>query len=508
MKRILFSVCAGLMLSLAANAQDEAQMEACLDTIPTFNVKAGLTEALLDEILTSASADKDPSYPALSLKQDNRSRSEVLKEDRESWEWGNYVIAMDGEGYYSSGKTASLKNKVSGEYILPRFTKRDIKKYLKPGLPAGTIFIEQSNLGYDRIKFLDSAKQGTPPELDGLLYIDAEQFYLPSWSKKKTARMDFAGLYRIEGKSLKPVVEIRHKSSDEYLYLLPVPAIGAVFYHTVQENGNTHRFPVQQIYSYDGRVLLKDVMNVFVSPDRETVWVLDKETLGNLKEFYANKWQFSEYEYKPYDKYFNPVNTFVGYDFLSPRNNGGFYYIVAGKGELYGALDEKGKLLIPFLYLLPMQVDEVIKAYSQVGFTPWLKKKVSQIMATKDEFEKQEHFEARRQDPALQKAFILEKLPNPQLEYMEQIYMRGYNINLGTYDSEREVFPVYVSPGSWNSFTLPVPIAEAQAFKAAFDTIKADAIKGATFTIRYDTIALEDITFALPDGRFYRAHKE
>ena len=44
--------------------------------------------------------------------------------------------------------------------------------------------------------------------------------------------------------------------------------------------------------------------------------------------------------------------------------------------------------------------------------------------------------------------------------------------------------------------------------EADFETLKADAIKGATFTIRYDTIALEDITFALPDGRFYRAHKE
>ena len=82
---------------------------------------------------------------------------------------------------------------------------------------------------------------------------------------------------------------------------------------------------------------------------------------------------------------------------------------------------------------------------------------------------------------------------------------KDVNISLGRYDSEKECFPVYFKPASWNSFSLPISIAEAQAFKEAFEQIKDDALKDASFCIRHDAIALDEITFTLPSGKTYHA---
>ena len=503
MKRILFQIWALLATGLVAAAQN--------DTIPSFNVEASMTEQLLDQILSPTSSM--PAYAPLSMEEDKRKKDEILAEDRSCWEWGDHIIALDGAAYYSSDKTVSLKNKVTGEYIIPRLTSKQIKHYIKPGLPVGTLHIAQpSGWKNNRIKFLDSSKLNTPPELDGLVYIDAEQFYLPSWSKRKTYTQDFTGLYRIEANSLKPVVEMQHIQSHpsrDYLSFNPYSFIRAVRSEELKDDkGNTHRFKVSNLYSYDGTLLKKDVLYADASQKGDFVWILCKEDVRDLKELFVNKWTFIDYGPKAYDLEMNPLPRFEEYDYLSPRKSAGHPYVVAGKEDRYGAIDEEGKVMIPFLYLLPEQVEEVMTMYSRVGFTPWYRKKIARFIAEKGEFEKQEHFESRSHNPQMQKEYLLEQLPNAQLTYMEELYAKGYSITLGKYDTERELFPIYVSPGSWNSFTLPIPIDEAQAFKAAFDSIKADAVKGATFTIRHDTIALQDITFTLPDGKIYQAHIE
>ena len=82
---------------------------------------------------------------------------------------------------------------------------------------------------------------------------------------------------------------------------------------------------------------------------------------------------------------------------------------------------------------------------------------------------------------------------------------KGVSISLGKYDSEKECFPIYFKPASWNGFSLPIPIAEAQAFKEAFDQIKDAALKDATYGIRNDAIAIDEITFTLPSGKSYHA---
>ena len=92
---------------------------------------------------------------------------------------------------------------------------------------------------------------------------------------------------------------------------------------------------------------------------------------------------------------------------------------------------------------------------------------------------------------------------------------------LGDYDSEKEVFRVnlyvkpprvpqamspdkliQISPLSWSFFDLKVPIKEAENFERKFSSVKGEAIKKATFTIKYDTISIDKITFEV-DGKKY-----
>ena len=76
-------------------------------------------------------------------------------------------------------------------------------------------------------------------------------------------------------------------------------------------------------------------------------------------------------------------------------------------------------------------------------------------------------------------------------------------LTIGQYDADNEAFPISIGVAPWNSFLLPVPIAEAEAFKTAFDNIREEAAKGAQLGIRYDAPSIESITFKMPDGKEY-----
>ena len=206
------------------------------------------------------------------------------------------------------------------------------------------------------------------------------------------------------------------------------------------------------------------------------------------------------------DRNMNPVPLFKAYDYLSPVNISGRRVVVAGASDHYGVIDEKGRIIIPLMYVDPVQVNAVLDEYGKIGFTSWYKNSVEKLMGTKGEFEKQEHFEARSNDPSLQEAYILEKLgADVEGKYLEEMYKKGVGLSLGKYDAEKETFPVFVIPAPWNSFSLPVPIAEAEAFKASFDEIKEAALKGAVYDIRNDAIGIREITFKLPSGKTFTA---
>ena len=268
------------------------------------------------------------------------------------------------------------------------------------------------------------------------------------------------------------------------------------------------RFMASNLYSLDGKLLRKDIIHLMPSADSTFMWCLDYDTLGgSFRDYHENKRDFSEYNYSAVDKDIRPVPRFAEYDFLSPqRKIAGQTPVIAGKGGQYGIIHENGQVLIPLIYVDPVQVKQVLNTYKDIAFSVWYQNTAEKLMKEKGEFEKQEHFEARCNDARLQMEYLEENMgAQTETIYLTEMKKNGVSISLGRYDSEKECFPIYFKPASWNGFSLPIPIAEAPAFKEAFDQIKDVALKDASFCIRHDSIAIGEITFTLPSGKNYHA---
>ena len=501
---------------------------------------------ILSSLVASAFEPKQPSAssydkPVLSAAQVADRQANVdywinkLFEDRDTWEYGDYVVALDG-GYLpgtGGARAITIRNKKTGEYILGPIDQKTANLLEKNKFPAYTMLIAQCpdytskdswekvgqhNAG--RIKFFDSSKQNTPKELDGKLLING-RWYWPNPEAKKgvTQFSQQLGLYEIVENQLKPVFKIDPS---------PNPFVGERFelfgdfglfrhWHKAESKwidaSTTPRkeiniiFMASDLYSLDGKLLRKDIIHLMPSADGTFMWCLDYATLGDsFRDYHENKRDFSEYNYSAVDKDMNPVPRFAGYDFLSPqREIAGQTPVIAGRDGQYGIIHDDGQVLIPLIYVDPVQVKQVLKTYEEVAFSIWYQNKAEKLLNEKGEFEKQEHFEARSKDPQLQRAYLDEHM-GAQTESMYILEMKkSVSITLGRYDSEKECFPVYFKPASWNGFSLPIPIAEAQAFKEAFDQIKDAALKDALYCIRHDAIALDEITFTLPSGKTYHA---
>ena len=501
---------------------------------------------ILSSLVASAFEPKQPSAssydkPVLSAAQVADRQANVdywinkLFEDRDTWEYGDYVVALDG-GYLpgtGGARAITIRNKKTGKYILGPIDQKAANLLEKNKFPAYTMLIAQCpdytskdswekvgqhNAG--RIKFFDSSKQNTPKELDGKLLING-RWYWPNPEAKKgvTQFSQQLGLYEIVENQLKPVFKIDPS---------PNPFVGERFelfgdfglfrhWHKAESKwidaSTTPRkeiiiiFMASDLYSLDGKLLRKDIIHLMPSADGTFMWCLDYATLGgSFRDYHENKRDFSEYNYSAVDKDMNPVPRFAGYDFLSPqREIAGQTPVIAGRDGQYGIIHDDGQVLIPLIYVDPVQVKQVLKTYEEVAFSIWYQNKAEKLLNEKGEFEKQEHFEARSKDLQLQRVYLDEHM-GAQTESMYILEMKkSVSITLGRYDSEKECFPVYFKPASWNGFSLPIPIAEAQAFKEAFDQIKDAALKDALYCIRHDAIALDEITFTLPSGKTYHA---
>ena len=122
------------------------------------------------------------------------------------------------------------------------------------------------------------------------------------------------------------------------------------------------------------------------------------------------------------------------------------------------------------------------------------------------EFEKTDHFNARMKDKDLQEQYLREKMANAESRYIKELmnsYGKRLSLVLGKYNPDSEVFPIQNTLCPWNTLYLSVPIADAEAFKQAFDSIKSDALKTAQWGVRYDAPYLQKISFTLADGTAY-----
>ena len=183
---------------------------------------------------------------------------------------------------------------------------------------------------------------------------------------------------------------------------------------------------------------------------------------------------------------------------------GGF---LASKNGEWGVFNRRGETLLPMIFVDEKTVMTHIPYLEFVSYSYNYKQEVKRISATKGEYEKTADFEARKADPALQKAYVESQMKDFEQRFIGTIINdKRTVIAFRDYDADKEVFPFIVANARtlWTTYELPVPIDAAPAFSEYMKTApQQELLQSAQWGIVDDCAQILQITFTLPDGRSY-----
>lgn len=524
--------------------------------------------ALALAVLPAAAQQKTTAtYAGGAFRELNKEWSEryeaQLKLDADAKSYGDYEIRICQKlpGGPTGGR-AIWDN--SANSFLPGYepvTDQQVKEYKrlrdKDKVPAGTRIPV-------RLYFVDSEKgpmKGCPERLNGLLFMDSFVFYVPDSiysksgkvpnRKKATVARHEVGFYRIENQALMEVLplgklstaglgagadaslalapywaEIKWTSlnpkggypyaTDEWVDLVePLP--GTEYFkisrshvksdhHVNEQKSEFYQYWEVRLLDWNGNEVLSGASDI--TTDGKYIWVKQD---GKTKAF---------------DLKMNPIQLpYDNFESMVLKDYGPVTLVQ--KGDLWGMLNSNtGEVLIPCIFAERGSDNPWKQLEAAIGqsFRPFAyslcKKRISAQYNTKDEFEKESQFQARMADPALQEAYVEQKTGGIFGAYLKAA---DFSLMLRPYDAESEAFPLVLTgttkmqidaaprpvtvtvPIVWRTYTLPVPIADAPAFKAAYDKMLPDALSGAKWRIVADLPDLEAISFTLPEsGKVFR----
>lgn len=429
------------------------------------------------------------------------------KEARKYWKYGDYEILANGhlndhkcydcKGYKDANgrlsyhrNSLSIVNTKTGKEIVPKITEAIHKQIKSRKVPLGTIYMEElwsgGQTGAAIIYFFDSKQQESSPLLDGMLFIDQMWIYNHILNKHNYASA-YSGLCKIVADTLQWVwkVDAPNQQSIHHFYNYK----GEDFYYIP----NSTCF-VKELENY--KILYAPLKNITLDSLRQ---------INYDKDFICARRMKDSITYKVYDLELNPV--FTEYPHIEPRLWAEFgTYFLIGNEHGYGIMDKKGNIMIPQIYKSNKEANEAWGIYKSISYTLWYKQEAAKYIDKKGEFEKTEHFEARMNDANMQEEYLREIMADAPQRYLEEkVWEKGdLQLTLGEYDADEECFPISVDIAPWNSIMLPVPMAEAKAFKKEFASIKSAAAKTAQLGIRYDAPSIESITFTTSDGKTYK----
>lgn len=183
---------------------------------------------------------------------------------------------------------------------------------------------------------------------------------------------------------------------------------------------------------------------------------------------------------------------------------GGF---LASKNGEWGVFNRRGETLLPMIFVDEKTVMTHIPYLEFVSYSYNYEQEVKRISATKGEYEKTADFEARKADPALQKAYVESQMKDFEQRFIGTIINNKRTvIAFRDYDADKEVFPFIVANARtlWTTYELPVPIDAAPAFSEYIKSADhQELLQSAQWGIVDDCAQILQITFTLPDGRSY-----
>ena len=226
--------------------------------------------------------------------------------------------------------------------------------------------------------------------------------------------------------------------------------------------------------------------------------------------------------------------TLSNYDTVTSLPNlvTGSDIFAVSKNNKIGAVNSTGQVIIPLVY------DDATSFYDKANdilpttsFTLWCKNKVNNYINEKGKYEKETDYQARMNDKEKQKQYVLEKMEKAGVEYVDK-FKNKVSLWLSGYDPETEKFTIkervtVTKTGdavknktvsghtnakvtsvtsqvpTWNTIELFVPSKEAEDFENNFNNITEESLKTATYGIINDIIAIDKITFTVPNGKTY-----
>lgn len=174
----------------------------------------------------------------------------------------------------------------------------------------------------------------------------------------------------------------------------------------------------------------------------------------------------------------------------------------------WGVVNRKGEFLLPVIFESEKAAGSALPWLPHFSYRYARQALEKELAGTKGEFEKEESFQARKSDPSAQQAYLEEKLKDFTPDSFIQSVLKEYKqtFTFKPYDTEKECFPFQL-PGvnPWEVFYLPVPIADAPAFKEYVSALpqkeRMDAVSG--WCLVGDLIQPAQVSFTLPDGRSF-----
>ncbi len=129
---------------------------------------------------------------------------------------------------------------------------------------------------------------------------------------------------------------------------------------------------------------------------------------------------------------------------------------------------------------------------------------------TKDEFETEAQFQARKADPAANEAYADKKMegyPSVFLTNMIRYTVKTYgsiDITWHNYDADKGAFPFSSNLSAIPIYYLSVPMADGPAFRQALSSVRTkDMVQTATFFIYQHFAQIAEMDIKLPSGKTY-----
>ena len=495
-----------------------------------------LGQALVSSLFSNPNSGKSPEQiqaereAAAAQAEARRKKYEEIAEDTNTWRWGDYQIKLENKRpkvYYG------IYNVRTKLWVFRSTDYTNTTKTLDQPIVARGVGWINTGSGdmmrgdkFGRICFFDSKKEGTAPELDGLVWCNAEAKYSTKGEAHRSAYYAFrpaCGILKIENEQLVKVLwdgnNNRKYTNFVAIGSMPffrgVPCVESVGYTLFNKDGkqiaeklalckawgNTY---IRTQSATDSTWSLFNRRGEYIERDANEIEVFEDKPFMNVCRADGKRLVYGSNGpiYEDYDEM-----TFCSLVSSSDSHRRGFKahgqdYLLIRQGKQWGALGTSGEVLIDLglkdKTAIQYQMQNYDKTYSYL-----LRHEIKKAMTTKDMFETTEMFNKRQASEELQQKYIATKTEEMEEEYLRNSQEKGITLQLKEYDADKELYTIGYKHALMGEFNIEIPLEEAKNFRKMFGKMKDTALENSLVAIYGDCLAIVGIAFKTPEGKTY-----